>query len=149
MNAADETAMFERMFERKVNQMAQAIENNRNVTMNELFPFGSASQQRRMQVIAISGKLATEIRRELQHNPFKKVTTTTSTQLTEPQTAAYQATVDNVHFEQTATARHIKSDFNICNELKDDRIDYVVDLEQRIKWALATNGRRLSYRLLN
>lgn len=60
------------MFERKVNQMAQSIENNRNVTINELFPFGSSSQTRRYTRNTYIGTLATEMRRELQHNPFKK-----------------------------------------------------------------------------
>ncbi len=70
---------------------------------------------------------------------------TTSTN--EPQTAAYQAAVDNVWFEQTWAANGIKSDwFVYAGNTRDDRMDYIVLLEAAMQQALDRQD-RLGYSL--
>lgn len=57
-------------FEEKINVIAQAIENNRNITMREMVGFGSPAQFRRERRFQYVGKLQMEIRREVQPNIF-------------------------------------------------------------------------------
>lgn len=65
---------------------------------------------------------------------------------TEPQTAAFQAAVDNIHFGQIWAASEIKSDWYMryCKE-RDTRLDYIVGLEIQMERALRVN--RLGYHL--
>lgn len=65
---------------------------------------------------------------------MSKQPTTTSTN--EPQTAEYQAAVDNVWFENTRNARGLQSTWNLNNEIMWDRWDYVSNLEEKIDMAL-------------
>ena len=67
-------------------------------------------------------------------------------QTTEPQTAAYQAAVDNVWFENTRHASSILASWNfeLWNS-RMDRLDYVSDLEDAI--ARALNVHTLDYAL--
>jgi len=72
--------------------------------------------------------------------------TTPDTSTLEPQTAEFQAAMDNAFFEQVWAAGQIKSDFATRKMYEeDDRISYVVDLEHRMELALRT--KRLGYQL--
>jgi hypothetical protein len=65
---------------------------------------------------------------------------------TEPQTAEYQAAVDNVWFEIERNASSIKSSWNFdLWNTRMDRLDYVTDLEEKIMRAL--NVLDLAYEL--
>ncbi len=57
-------------FEEKVNVVAQMMNNNISVAHHEMFPFGSPSQGRRAERSLYLGKLAVQIRREVQPNIF-------------------------------------------------------------------------------
>jgi len=70
------------------------------------------------------------------------MTTTTN----EPQTATFQAAVDNVWFENIRNASNIQSSWNSRNRSTHlDRWDYIVDLEREIAWALGL--RELKYEI--
>lgn len=62
---------------------------------------------------------------------------TATTTTNEPQTAAFQAAVDNTWFENARNARSILAqwNFDLWNS-RMDRLDYVSDLEEKIMRAL-------------
>lgn len=76
-----------------------------------------------------------------------KMNTTTST--LEPQTADYQAAVDNVWFEISKNARQQITTWSTGKRWEDDgRISYIVNLEMRMELALGRKN-NLGYSLEN
>lgn len=74
---------------------------------------------------------------------------TTSTTTNEPQTAKFQAAVDNIHFEISTNARYQIASWAIYKPYEDDdRISYIVRLEHQMELALGRKN-NLGYCLEN
>ena len=59
--------------------------------------------------------------------------TTATTNTNEPQTAAFQAAVDNVWIENRRNARNLQNNWNFQHQVMWDRWDYAANLEIEIR----------------